>query len=50
MQFAIELIQKITAGWPRVLTLAAIILAYFFFPDIVKKLSGGQREKQTRDL
>ncbi len=50
MQFAIDLIQKIPVGWPRLLTLAAIILAYFFFPDIVKRLSGGQREKQTREL
>ena len=47
MDFAIDLIQKIPAGWPRLATLAAIIAAYFFFPDIVKKLRGGQKEKET---
>jgi hypothetical protein len=46
MDFAIDLIQKIPAGWPRWATLAAIGLAYFFFPDLVKKLSGGQEEKE----
>jgi hypothetical protein len=46
MQFAIDLIQKIPAGWPRWATLAAIILAYFFFPDIVKRLSRGRMEKE----
>ena len=46
MQFAIDLIQKIPAGWPRWATLAAIIAAYFFFPDIVKKLGRGEKEKR----
>ena len=45
MDFAINLIQKIPAGWPRWATLAAIIAAYLFFPDIMKKLRGGQKEK-----
>ena len=45
MDFAIDLIQKIPAGWPRFATLAAIIAAYLFFPDIMKKLRGGQKEK-----
>jgi hypothetical protein len=47
MQFAIDLIQKIPAGWPRLAVLAAMVLAYFFFPDIVKKMSRGQMEKET---
>jgi|SRR6476661_6560265 hypothetical protein len=47
MEFAINLIQKIPAGWPRLATLAAIVLAYFFFPDIVKKLGTGEKEKET---
>jgi hypothetical protein len=47
MEFAINLIQKIPAGWPRLATLAAIVLAYFFFPDIVKKLGRGQVEKKA---
>jgi hypothetical protein len=47
MDFAIDLIQKIPAGWPRFATLAAIIAAYLFFPDIMKKLRGGQKEKVT---
>jgi hypothetical protein len=47
MDFAINLIQKIPAGWPRFATLAAIIAAYLFFPDIMKKLRGGQKEKVT---
>jgi hypothetical protein len=47
MQFAIDLIQKIPAGWPRWAVLAAIMLAYFFFPDIIKKLSRGRMEKET---
>ena len=47
MDFAINLIQKIPAGWPRWATLAAIIAAYLFFPDIMKKLRGGQKEKVT---
>jgi len=47
VDFAIDLIQKIPAGWPRLVTLDAIIAAYFFFPDIVKKLRGGQKEKET---
>jgi hypothetical protein len=47
MDFAINLIQKIPAGWPRWATLAAIIAAYLFFPDIMKKLRGGQKEKAT---
>ena len=47
MQFAIDLIQKIPAGWPRWATLAAIIAAYFLFPDIVKKLGRGEKEKET---
>jgi hypothetical protein len=47
MEFAIDLIQKIPAGWPRWAVLAAIMLAYFFFPDIVKKLSRGRMEKET---
>ena len=46
MDFAINLIQKIPAGWPRLATLAAIVMAYFFFPNIVKKVSGGQKEKE----
>jgi uncharacterized membrane protein len=46
MQFAIDLIQKIPAGWPRLAMLAAIIVAYFFFPDIFKKLTGGRKEKE----
>jgi hypothetical protein len=45
MDFAINLIQKIPAGWPRLATLAAIIAAYFFFPDIMTKVRGGQKEK-----
>jgi hypothetical protein len=47
MQFAIDLIQKIPAGWPRLATLGAIVAAYFFFPNIVKKLAGSQKEKET---
>jgi hypothetical protein len=47
MDFAIDLIQKIPAGWPRLATLAAIIAAYLFFPDLIKKLRGGQKEKVT---
>src|SRR4030095_2031996 len=47
MEFAIDLIQKIPAGWPRWAMLAAIIAAYFFFPDIVKKLGRGEKEKET---
>jgi len=47
MDFAIGLIQKIPAGWPRFATLVAIILAYCFFPDLIKKLRGGQKEKVT---
>ena len=47
MDFAIDLIQKIPAGWPRLATLAAIIAAYFFFPDIIRKLRGGRKEKET---
>jgi hypothetical protein len=46
MQFAIDLIQKIPAGWPRLATLAAILMAYFFFPDIFKNLSRGRKEKE----
>jgi hypothetical protein len=47
MEFAINLIQKIPAGWPRFATLAAIVAAYFFFPDFVRKLSRGQKEKEA---
>jgi hypothetical protein len=46
MQFAIDLIQKIPAGWPRWAVLAAIVVAYFLFPDVVKKLSRGRMEKE----
>jgi|SoiMethySBSTD1v2_1073268.scaffolds.fasta_scaffold49109_5 hypothetical protein len=46
MQFVIELIQKIPAGWPRLLTFAALVVSYFLFPDLSKKLSGGAKEKQ----
>jgi hypothetical protein len=46
MQFAIDLIQKIPAGWPRLAILAAIVLAYFFFPDIFKNLSRSRKEKE----
>lgn len=49
MQFVIDLIQKIPAGWPRLLTLVAIVLAYFLFPDLTKKLSGGAKGKQDLD-
>lgn len=31
MEFAISLIQKIPAGWPRWVTLAAILLASFIW-------------------
>jgi hypothetical protein len=44
MQFVIDLIQKIPAGWPRLLTLVAIVVAYFLFPDLTKKLSGGAKD------
>ncbi|HEY1234914.1 MAG TPA: hypothetical protein VGH22_16165 [Candidatus Binatia bacterium] len=47
MDFALTLIQKIPAGWPRGALLAAVVIAYFFFPDILKKLTGGQKEKET---
>jgi hypothetical protein len=49
MQFAIDLMQKIPAGWPRLATLAAIVATYFFFPSLVKRLFGGQQEKETLD-
>jgi hypothetical protein len=41
MEFAIAMIQKIPAGWPRLALLAAILIAYFLFPDLVKNLSRG---------
>jgi flagellar motor component MotA len=44
MQFAIDLIQKISAA--GLLTLGAVVLAYFFFPDVVKKLSGVEKEEE----
>ena len=47
MDFAIDLIQKIPAGWPRLAALAVIVIAYFLFPDIVKNLSRGRREKEA---
>jgi hypothetical protein len=46
MQFAIDLIQKIPAGWPRLATFAALLIAYFFFPDIFKNLGRGRKEKE----
>ena len=46
MEFAIGLIQKIPAGWPRLMVLGVIVLAYFFCPDIAKKIKGGQKEKE----
>ena len=49
MQFVIDLIQKIPAGWPRLLTFAALVAAYFLFPDLSRKLSGGAKEKQDLD-
>ena len=45
MQFIIQLIQKIPAGWPRWSTLIAIVIAYFLFPGIVKKLGRHKMEK-----
>ena len=42
MEFAIHLIQRIPAGWPRFATLAAIVAAYFFFPDFVRSRWQGQ--------
>ena len=47
MEFAIGLVQKIPAGWPRLAVLGLIVLAYFFCPDIAKKIKGGQKEKET---
>lgn len=47
MQFVIELIQKIPAGWPRLLTFAALVVSYFLFPNLSKKLSGNAKEKQN---
>jgi hypothetical protein len=49
MQFALDLMQKIPAGWPRWATLAAIVIVYFFFPTIAKQLIGGRQEKETLD-
>jgi hypothetical protein len=49
MDFAIDLLQKIPAGWPRLAVLAAIAIAYFCFPDVAKKLSRGRREKEALD-
>jgi hypothetical protein len=49
MQFALELMQKIPAGWPRWATLAAIVIVYFFFPSIARQLMGGRQEKETLD-
>ena len=49
MQFALELMQKIPAGWPRWATLAAIVIVYFFFPSITNQLIGGRQEKETLD-
>jgi hypothetical protein len=47
MEFAIAMIQKIPAGWPRLALLAAILIAYFLFPDLVKNLSRGRRDKEA---
>jgi hypothetical protein len=47
MQVLFDLIQKIPAGWPRWLVLAAVVIAYFFFPDIVRKLRGKKKQKET---
>jgi hypothetical protein len=47
MEFAIAMIQKIPAGWPRLAVLAAILIAYFFFPDLVKNLGRGRRDKEA---
>jgi hypothetical protein len=49
MQFAIDLMQKIPAGWPRLAALAAIVIAYFFFPSLVRQLTRGQQEKEMLD-
>jgi hypothetical protein len=49
MQFALDLMQKIPAGWPRWATLAAIVIVYFFFPSITNQLIGGRQEKETLD-
>jgi hypothetical protein len=47
MQFAIELMHQIPAGWPRLATLAAIVLAYCCFPSLLRQLVGRQQEKET---
>ena len=49
MQFALELMEKIPAGWPRWATLAAIVIIYFFYPSIIKQVIGGRQEKETLD-
>lgn len=46
MQFAIDLVQKIPAGWPRWAALGAIAITYLFFPNLVKKLGGARQEKE----
>jgi hypothetical protein len=46
VDFAIDLIQKIPAGWPRWATLAAIIAAYFFFPISSRNWEDVRRRKR----
>ena len=50
MSFALDLIQKIPAGWPRFMILVAVAGGYFLFPSIFKKMSRDRKRKEELAL